>query len=285
MAIDLKAEAYEASSELFSFKDLRRGVVEHGRVCYIEGYKKHAELFYTFLVQSGYLTSEELNKITTDYEAFINERPAISISTCEDLIAKKGNVINWSTGKANKVTHLNWCQKDIVCRYVDDLKGKTNVLRIKKARQKGVSVALSAIACLEAENNKNVLYIGYEHPCDKLGLKKKKYNITYECAQLFRTSNYASNRYDLIIIDEMTTFDNPIEKVAEFKKLLTEDGRMIVVGTPLGPKSMYYKSCKAFFKTDSEGTFTYITGKSEDADKRIAKIPGTKNEFYGDFVE
>jgi hypothetical protein len=80
-------------------------------------------------------------------------------------------------------------------------------------------------------------------------------------------------------------FDNPIEKVAEFKKLLTEDGRMIVVGTPLGPKSMCYKSCKAFFKIDSADMFTYVTGKSEDADKRIAKIPGTKNEFYGDFIE
>lgn len=284
MAIDLHAEAYEVSSELFSFKELRRGVITHGHLCYIEGYKKHAELFYTFLVQSGYLTSEELNKITTDYEAFINERPAISISTCEDLIAKKGNVINWSTGKANKVTYLNWCQKDIVCHYVDDLKGETNVLRIKKARQKGVSVALSAIAYLEAENNKNVLYIGYEHPCDKLGLKKK-YNITYECAQLLHTSNYASNRYDLIIIDEMTTFENPIEKVAEFKKLLTEDGRMIVVGTPIGPQSMCYESCKAFFKTDSADTFTYVTGKSDNADKNIARIPGTKNEFYGDFIE
>lgn len=284
MAIDLKAEAYEASSELFSFKDLRRGVVEHGRLCYIEGYKKHAELFYSFLVQSGYLTSEELNKITTEYEAFINERPAISISTCEDLIAKKGNVINWSTGKANKVTYLNWCQKDIVCHYVDDLKGETNVLRIKKARQKGVSVALSAIAYLEAENNKNVLYIGYEHPCDKLGLKKK-YNITYECAQLLHTSNYTSNRYDLIIIDEMTTFDNPIEKVAEFKKLLTEDGRMIVVGTPISPTNVYYNSCKEFFKTDSADMFTYMTGKNDNADKSIARIPGTKNEFYGDFIE
>lgn len=284
MAIDLKAEAYEVSSELFSFKDLRRGVVEHGRVCYIEGYKKHAELFYSFLVQNGYLTPEELHKITTDYDAFINERPAVSILTCEDLIAKKGNIINWSNGNANKVTYLNWCQKDVVCHYVDYLKGGTNVLRIKKSRQKGVSVALSAIAYLEAENNKNVLYIGYEHPCDKLGLKKNC-NITYECAPLVHTSNYTSNRYDLIVIDEMTTFDNPIKKVAECKKLLTEDGRMIVVGTPVSPMSVYYNSCKEFFKTDSADMFTYVTGKSEDADKRIAKIPGTKNEFYGDFIE
>lgn len=269
---------------MFSFKELRRGVITHGHLCYIEGYKKHAELFYTFLVQSGYLTSEELNKITTEYEAFINERPAISILTCEDLIAKKGNVINWSNGNANKVTYLNWCQKDIVCHYVDDLKGGTNILRIKKSRQKGVTVALSAIAYLEAENNKNVLYIGYDDPCNKLGIKKN-YKITYENAQLIQTSNYTSNRYDLIIIDEMTTFDNPIEMVEHFKQLLTDDGRMIVAGTPLGPKSMCYESCKAFFKTDSADMFTYATGKSEDADKRIAKIPGTKNEFYGDFIE
>lgn len=284
MAIDLKAEAYEASSELFSFKDLRRGVVEHGRICYIEGYKKHAELFYSFLVQSGYLTSEELNKITTDYEAFINERPAVSILTCEDLIAKKGNVINWSNGNANKVTCLNWCQKDIVCHYVDDLKGGTNILRIKKSRQKGVSVALSAIAYLEAENGKNVLYIGYDDPCNKLGIKKN-YKITYENAKLVQTSNYASSLYDLIIIDEMSTFDNPIEMVEHFKLLLSDDGRMIVVGTPLGPNSVYYGPCKAFFKTDSADMFTYNTGKTEDADKRIAKAPGTKNEFYGDFIE
>jgi hypothetical protein len=284
MAIDLKAEAYEVSSELFSFKDLRRGVVEHGRVCYIEGYKKHAELFYSFLVQSGYLTSEELHKITTDYDAFINERPAVSILTCEDLIAKKGNVINWSNGKANKVTYLNWCQKDIVCHYVDDLNGGTNILRIKKSRQKGVSVILSAIAYLEAENDKSVLYIGYEEPCKKIGVKKN-YKITYEDALLIQTSNYTSNRYDLIIIDEMTTFDKPIEIVEHFKQLLADDGRMIVVGTPLGPKSTCYESCKAFFKTDSADMFTYITGKAEDADKRIEKIPGAKNELYGDFIE
>ena len=284
MAIDLKAEAYEVSSELFSFKDLRRGVVEHGRICYIEGYKKHAELFYSFLVQSGYLTSEELHKIITDYDAFINERPAVSILTCEDLIAKKGNVIKWSNGNANKVTYLNWCQKDIVCHYVDDLKGKTNILRIKKSRQKGVSVALSAIAYLEAENDKNVLYIGYDDPCNKLGLKKN-YKITYKNAKLVQTSNYTHNRYDLIIIDEMTTFDNPSEMVEHFKQLLTDDGRMIVVGTPLGPKSLCYESCKTFFKTDSADMFTYVTGKSEDADKRIAKIPEIKNELYGDFID
>ena len=48
MIIDINKEGYDTSSELFSFKEMRRGVIEHGRLCYIEGYKKHAELFYNF---------------------------------------------------------------------------------------------------------------------------------------------------------------------------------------------------------------------------------------------
>ena len=46
--IDIERNAYDTSSKLFSFKDLRRDVVDHGKTCYIEGYKKHTELFGTF---------------------------------------------------------------------------------------------------------------------------------------------------------------------------------------------------------------------------------------------
>lgn len=285
MVIDLEADAYELSSALFSFKDLRRGIIEHGRLCYLEGYKRHHELFCTFLVQNGYFTPEELNKITTEYDAFINDRPAVSIATCEDLIANKCNVINWSAGKFVKVTCLNSCQKDVISHYVEDLKDGKRILRIKKARQKGVSVALSAIAYLESENRKSVLYVGYENPLNKLGLKKKCYNITYENANLLHTSNYMAKDYDLIIIDEMTSFENPSEMVSKFNGLLAKDGKMIVVGTPVGPTSRYYKACKNFFKCDSADMITYETGKSNDAEKRIARLPEAKNECYGDFVE
>lgn len=49
MKTNLEKAAYEASSQMFSFKDMRRGIVEHGRVCYIEGYKRCFEQLSNFL--------------------------------------------------------------------------------------------------------------------------------------------------------------------------------------------------------------------------------------------
>ena len=73
--IDISEEAYNKSYELFKFKDMRRGVIEHGKNCYIEGYKKHAELFNTFLTNNGYFTEEELHKITAEFEASLKNKP------------------------------------------------------------------------------------------------------------------------------------------------------------------------------------------------------------------
>lgn len=285
MAIDLKTEAYEASSELFSFKDLRRGVIEHGRICYIEGYKKHAELFCSFLVQNGYFSSEELNKVITEYDAYLNDKPAVSILTCEDLL-KKSKIVKWENSKPRKAECLNLAQKDIIMHYCDSLVGEKNKLRIKKSRQKGVTTALCLIAYLEAMNNKAVLYIGYEDPFKKLGLKQN-HMLQYKDANL--KTPLIANRYDLIIVEEMSTvgewYASYNDAVKSIEMCLAEDGKMVIVGTPSSPDRPEYSKSKKYFKSDSPDMFTYSTGPVDDIEDKLKHFPEMKNELMGDFID
>ena len=286
MAIDLKTEAYEASSELFSFKDLRRGVVEHGRLCYIEGYKKHAELFCSFLVQNGYFSSEELNKVITEYDAYLNDKPAVSILTCEDLL-KKSKIVKWlKDGTSRKAEYLKWAQKDIIMHYCDSLVGKINKLRIKKSRQKGVTTALCLIAYLEATNGKKVLYIGYEDPFKKLGLKQN-HMLLYKDANL--KTPLIANQYDLIIVEEMCTvaegYASYNDAVKSIEMCLAEDGKMVIVDTPPSPDRPEYAKSKKYFKSDSPDMFTYSTGPVDDIEYKLKRFPEMKNEIMGDFID
>lgn len=223
--IDISKEGYELSSELFSFKDMRRGVIEHGRICYIEGYKKHADLFFNFLLKNGYFSKEELDKIREEFNEYLQKPYQINREDIEKFLPE----ITCGFEKEN------WCltraQESIIKSYAL----RTDVypmLLIKKPRQKGVTSLLKTIAYIEAsQNNKKVWYLGYG-PCYK-PLKDCK-NITYK--ELHSNSEvtdkeFRGKRYDLIIVDEMTTFKNPQFTLVNILPCLNKGGKIIVVGT------------------------------------------------------
>ena len=241
MVIDINAEAYESSSELFSFKDMRRGVIEHGRVCYIEGYKKHSELFSTFLVKNGYFSDEELHKVIAEFDAYLNETPAISIRTCEDIL-KKLKIFNYYSKNFAYATELNSIQKDIVMHYCETLTDNKKILRIKKSRQNGISTILSIIAYLEAQNGKRVLYIGCSDPRIILG---QKFNQFFTYKHSLTVKGVLGTRFDLIIVDDPNT-DN-LECLKTLVTCIGENGKMIVALTPRGPKKYGYNEIKDFF--------------------------------------
>ena len=281
MKTDINNEAYEVSSELFSFKDMRRGVIEHGRLCYIEGYKKYAELFSTFLVKNGYFSDEELHKVCAEFDAHLKDTPAVSILTCEDVLRKIDKITPKNEGYP--MPCLNLCQKDIVKYYCDTLTNDRRVFRIKKARQKGVSTVLSIIAYLESQNNKNVLYIGCSDPRKTLRLKYNQY-FTYR--DYTDPCSFIGKRYDLIIIDD----PKHCNILADFPKLLvclsdSENGRLIVSLTPCSRKYNVYNEYKAFFEDKSTEVFSYSTGASDNVDRLLKLNPEAKNEVYGEFID
>ena len=280
MAIDLKTEAYEMSSELFSFKDMRRGIIEHGKVCYIEGYKKHGELFYSFLVDNGYFSDEELHKVTAEFESYLSGVPAISIRTCEDVLRKLNPIIykNSKVG-SNDMPCLNSVQEDIVTIYRDYLKDGKNTLRIMKARQRGISTILSIIAYLETKNEKRVLYIGCDNPTKRLGLK---YNQFFTYKESLNNIDLSSQHFDIIIVDDPKFYHL---ELAQLYPSVGKNGKMIIALTPCSPGSRTYSEIKSFFKCDSAGELKYETGKSDNADELISKYPIHKNEFMGAFID
>ena len=279
MVIDINAEAYESSSELFSFKDMRRGVIEHGRVCYIEGYKKHSELFSTFLVKNGYFSDEELHKVIAEFDAYLNETPAISIRTCEDIL-KKLKIFNYYSKNFAYATELNSIQKDIVMHYCETLTDNKKILRIKKSRQNGISTILSIIAYLEAQNGKRVLYIGCSDPRIILG---QKFNQFFTYKHSLTVKGVLGTRFELIIVDDPNT-DN-LECLKTLVTCIGENGKMIVALTPRGPKKYGYNEIKDFFKNDSGDMFTYSTGPCRRAEEILELSPDDKNEIMGDFID
>ena len=105
-------------------------------------------------------------------------------------------------------------------------------IRLYHEFNNSVTKLLKTIAYIEAaQNNKKVWYLGYD-PCNKT-LKDCK-NITYR--QLHNNSQIdpsecCGKRYDLIIVDEMTTFKNPAETEARLMPCLNKGGKIIFVGT------------------------------------------------------
>lgn len=290
MNIDLNAEAYEISSELFSFKDMRRGVIEHGRLCYIEGYKKHVELFSTFLLKNGYFSEEELHKVLAEFDGYLNGTPAVSILICEDIL-RKIKTIDFSKhltdnsglpeGSPDPIPYLSMCQKDIIMHYCDTLKDDKRVLRIKKARQKGVSTVLGIIAYLESQNEKNVLYFGCSDPRISLGLK---YNQFFKYTYFLGINRLHGRRYDLIIVDDPRNCDF-LSLYPDMVTCLTENGRIIVSLTPCSHKNSSYSKYKDFFKSESSGMFTYSTGPSDRAERLLELTPDMRNEIMGEFID
>lgn len=224
--IDISKEGYELSSELFSFKDMRRGVIEHGKTCYIEGYKKHADLFSNFLLNNGYFSKEEFDKIREEFNEYLQNPYKIN----EEDIRKFLPEIRGLEKEAWDLTHA---QETIINGY-NMLTEDCPMLLIKKPRQKGVTSLLKTIAYIEAsQNNKKVWYLGYG-PCYK-SLKDCK-NITYK--ELHGSSEitdkeYLGKRYDLIIVDEMTAFKNPRFVLVNILPCLNvnDGGKIILVGT------------------------------------------------------
>ena len=277
MVTDISQEGYEISSELFSFKEMRRGVIEHGRLCYIEGYKKHAELFYNFLIKNGYFDDFELNKILAEFDSFLHETPAISCNYAESLL---GKIIPWE--KADSC--LYFYQKDVIELY-KDLTNEKNILRIQKPRQCGVTTVLFLIAYMESLNQKRVLYYGYEEkaPFTSQYLTYKRLNSITGLSE----KKLADKRYDLIIIDEVIEFRNPILDLGLAKKHLTENGRIIVSCTPLckGRPEKQYNTVKDFLTMICPDIVSYKWKCSGEAWKKAEKHPELLNEITGTFEE
>jgi hypothetical protein len=274
--IDISKEGYELSSELFSFKDMRRGVIEHGKVCYIEGYKKHAELFCNFLIKNGYFDDFELNNVLAEFDSFLNDTPAISCNYAESLLSK---VRPW----LGKDAYLYYHQKDVIELY-KDLTNEKNILRIQKPRQGGVTTALYLIAYMECLNKKRVLYYGYDEA--PFASQYFKY-IELNHISGINEKSLVDKRYDLVIIDEIFEFENPDKDLKNLKKCLTENGRIIISCTPSSKErnETQYKTIRDFFEKDYPDVVSY---KWKCTDKNIAqseKYPEFKNEILGEFIE
>ena len=281
---DINKEAYDVSSQLFSFKDLRRGVVEHGKTCYIEGYKKHAELFETFLVKNGYFSEEELHRVQAEFESSLTNKPVISIRYVEDTMRK--------LFPKTCDSYLFDSQKDIIDEYTKlDGGDNNNTLSIIKPRQKGVSTALETIAYLEAKNGKKVLYCGFGS-MPKCFSDSKLNNITYRNlgasgGNAISEYSLCGHRFDLIIVDEITHYENPELVQRQLSNYLSDNARLIFVGTP--PRCCVdkrYKNAKEFFNIENEacGTLLSIPCSEEDFDKAV-KYPELKNEILGRFAD
>lgn len=267
--IDISKEGYKLSSELFSFKDMRRGVIEHGKICYLEGYKKHADLFSNFLLNNGYFSKEELDKIREEFNEYLQKPYKINIEDIKKFLPE----ITYGFEKEN--WDLTKAQESIINSYAM-LTEDCPILLIKKPRQKGVTSLLKTIAYIEAaQNNKKVWYLGYgscykpqvwEKAIEKLAKLKDCKNITYK--QLHNNSQIepsecCGKRYDLIIVDEMTAFKNPRFTLVNILPCLNKGGKIIVVGTieheenfPLDAQtiSRYNENVNKFF--DNPGVST-----------------------------
>ena len=275
MIIDINKEGYDTSSELFSFKEMRRGVIEHGRLCYIEGYKKHAELFYNFLIKNGYFNDFELNKILAEFDAYLNDVQAVSCNYAESLL---GKIIPWVEADSC----LYFYQKDVIELY-KDLTNEKNILRIQKPRQCGATTVLFLIAYMESLNQKRVLYYGYEEkaPFTSQYLTYKQLNSISGLSE----KKLADKRYDLIIIDEVIEFRNPILDLGLAKKHLTENGRIIVSCTPQSKNCENYNKIKDFLTMICPDIVSYkwkCPDKNRITDKRYEDF---RNEAVGEFIE
>lgn len=285
MKTNLEKAAYEASSQMFSFKDMRRGIVEHGRVCYIEGYKRCFEQLSNFMIRNGYLSGEECKQLFDEFHSYEKSTTAVSLESLGNLLSKS-NILDYSNGIPVKASELTAIQSNIAFYYVNSLCGNFNVLRIKKARQMGISTILSMIAKLEADGGKRVLYIGFDKPWDKLGIKNL-HGIDFKTAHRFDINKAETilNRYDLIIVDEMFDFDSPISIYQTLRSKLSENGKMIVTSTPPMKHSYCYKSAKEFLEWDDTHMLTYKTGENKNAVKKLEIYPECKNEAYGEFID
>lgn len=277
MKINIYDEAYNMSSELFSFKEMRRGVVEHGKTCYIEGYKKHHELFCNFLIKNGYFSTQEINKIICEFDSYLNESPAISISVAEDCL--------YIVGKAkgiSKDAYLYDFQKDIVEEY-KNLTNDKYILQILKPRQKGVTTILEDIAYIESNNGKKVLYFTYDLI---KGLFNK--NVTLKTANIENVSekSIVNSRYDLIIFDEIILLKNPLKTISILSKCLNENGRIILSScVPLRTKENYNNIKELFvgehnFKNKTIG---YVVKPTKEQLEKAQKCHEFENEFTVEF--
>ena len=280
MVKDIQKEAYELSSELFSFKDFRRGIIEHGKVCYIEGYKKHANLFYNFLIDNGYFTREELNRTLAEFDNFIEGTPIITIESAEDTFKK---LRPWLP----QDSYLTQVQKDVVDLY-RMLSGDKHILIIQKPRQKGISTICEIITYIEAQNGKKILYAGYGQ-CDTAF--KDLRNLTYVQLHSNETEipiKYLINqRYDLIIVDEIISFRLPYETEKKLDGSLSENGRMIIIGTPIEPEWQNYKAVKDYFTSyntsavSKENRIIYTIHPEREDYEKAKKYPEYENEILG----
>ena len=258
---------------------MRRGVVEHGKTCYIEGYKKHAELFYTFLVKNGYFNDEELNRIIAEFETYLKGTPCVSIPHAEDVFTK---MYPWLP----KDSCLNSDQKDIITKYVDD--GNKPILKIVKPRQHGATTILKIIAYIEAKyNGKKVLYCGYG-PLDKMFQDAQTLSYWEIPPSVTKAPDrYThSKRYDLVIIDEVSGFVHPIDVVKDFFPCTD---KLVIVGTPTTSSNKNYeelRKCMLFSLhedcSDDGSTLCKISPNEHDI-KRSALYPNCKNEILGIF--
>lgn len=283
--VDIGKEGYDLSSELFSFKEMRRGIIEHGKTCYIKGYDKHAELFNSFLVKNGYFSKAELEKVLEVFEQFKDKGPDLTLETVEkylklhDIFIKDGQ--KWVKPEN---LGLNGVQRTIFEKYTQ-LTDEVCTLRIQKPRQQGVTTILEIIAQIEAANGKKVFYGGYDGSKLK-NIKNLTYaNIKGDFPDAYIINKSYRKKYDLIIIDEIRNFKLPFNVFNSINHLLTEHGRAILVGTPLESNISDYPTMKEFFDTEYDDTIDYHIPPTIKEYEKAEKYPEYRNEILGKFID
>jgi hypothetical protein len=232
--VDIDSKAYNVSSGLFSFKEMKRNVIDYGKRCYIEGYtegnNKCCDLFANFLVSGGYISFEEKNDVLDKFKEYLSSDACVK----DNLVATAEDVIEMLyVGPSQSGVTLSNSQKDILDTIFNNLtNGQGNEFDeffIQKPRQCGVSCILRAIAYMLTSSEKRVLYLGYNEPRFKNKFFKFK-NIAHTNSIGIRNVSVGV-LYDYIIVDELSFLDK--EKYEEIKILQATTGaKIIYVITP-----------------------------------------------------
>ena len=265
--INIEKEAYETASNLFSFKEMKRSIIDYGKKCYIEGYKGGYDLLLKILVNQDYLPSESIDSIHKQFDIYLSG----------DIIRSLYCNVSPDDFK------LSDSQSDILGIVLSDNNKKEcdeyNELYIQKPRQCGVSTILKTISYLLCSKEKKVLYLGY----DDVKFKNKFINfinIAHTSTNVIK--NVLNNKtcgvlYDYIIVDELSFLNREIYDYIKLYQKLT-NSKVIYVVTPCSGSEKYMDLLKT--DTNKECKFTCTSGgvlSSYDKKLIYEIIPSDKN--------
>ena len=263
--INIEKEAYESAYNLFSFKEMKRSIIDYGKKCYIEGYKGGYDLVLNFLVNKDYLPAESIDSIYKQFNVYLSG----------DIIRSLYCNVSPEDFK------LNNSQSDILGIVLSDSdkKDEFDELYIQKPRQCGVSTILKTISYLLCSKDNKVLYLGY----DDIKFKNRfinYINIGHTSTNIIKNvlgSKTCGVLYDYIIVDELSFLDREIYDYIKLYQKLT-GSKVIYVVTPCSGSEKYMDLLKA--DTNKECKFTSTSGGvlSSCDKKLIYKImPSDKN--------